>query len=219
MHEQIAVVYEIHAPLFDDKADVRLQFGGVEKLLPQEGDDRPFLLCQRSLRIKRAVRHIEFGMRRDHRVFQLQLDHRDRLVQLCQTVVAVKGNVRIISVVDAEGLAGVVRVSLRRVRAERAEIDAVAALENLKIAVRAVDADDIRDARGVSARGADPQEIVVSPLNIQRMIAHQPVDDDVRAVAAVEDIPHDVQMIDRKALNQLAHGDDEGIRIVQLDDG
>ena len=158
-------------------------------------------------------------MRRDHRVFQLQLDHRDRLVQLCQTVVAVKGNVRIISVVDAEGLAGVVRVSLRRVRAERAEIDAVAALENLKIAVRAVDADDIRDARGVSARGADPQEIVVSPLNIQRMIAHQPVDDDVRAVAAVEDIPHDVQMIDRKALNQLAHGDDEGIRIVQLDDG
>ena len=51
------------------------------------------------------------------------------------------------------------------------------------------------------------------------MIAHQPVDDDVRAVAAVEDIPHDVQMIDRKALNQLAHGDDEGIRIVQLDDG
>ena len=191
----------------------------MEKLLPQEGDDRPFLLCQRSLRIKRAVRHIEFGMRRDHRVFQLQLDHRDRLVQLCQTVVAVKGNVRIISVVDAEGLAGVVRVSLRRVRAERAEIDAVAALENLKIAVRAVDADDIRDARGVSARGADPQEIVVSPLNIQRMIAHQPVDDDVRAVAAVEDIPHDVQMIDRKALNQLAHGDDEGIRIVQLDDG
>ena len=61
--------------------------------------------------------------------------------------------------------------------------------------------------------------IVVAPLDIDRVVVHQHVHDDVCAWAAVEDIADDVQVVDDQPLDQIAHGDDEFLGAVGFDDG
>ena len=51
------------------------------------------------------------------------------------------------------------------------------------------------------------------------MVIHQQIHDDIRTRAAVEDIPHDMQVIDDQTLDQVAHRDDELLCAVGLDDG
>ena len=52
-------------------------------------------------------------------------------------------------------------------------------------------------------RRAHPKHIVIAPLDINRMIGHHLVHDDMRPRTSVIDITHDMKMIDRQALNQL----------------
>ena len=50
------------------------------------------------------------------------------------------------------------------------------------------------------------------------MVAHQQVEDDVRPGAAVEQVAHDVELVHRQPLDQLAEADDELIGAAILDD-
>ncbi len=60
---------------------------------------------------------------------------------------------------------------------------------------------------------------MVAPLDINGVIAHQLVHDDMRPRTAVENIPHDVQVIYGQALDQLAERHNKLLRPADTDDG
>ena len=51
------------------------------------------------------------------------------------------------------------------------------------------------------------------------MVVHQHVQDGVRPLAAVKDVPHDVQMVHRQPLNQAGQGNDEVVSLLELEQG
>ena len=69
----------------------------------------------------------------------------------------------------------------------------------------------------MTERSSHPQDIVVAPLDIDIVILGQGIHDLVGAVAAVKNIPDDVQLIDDRMLNKLRDGDDKGIGAADLD--
>ena len=51
------------------------------------------------------------------------------------------------------------------------------------------------------------------------MMLHQHVQDGVRPLAAVKDVPHDVQVIHRQPLNQAGQSNDEVVALLELEQG
>ena len=83
-----------------------------------------------------------------------------------------------------------------------AQRDAVVVLENLVVVIAQVVAQHRGDAGGLAGGGAHPQQIVVTPLNVERMIGEQAVHNLGRAAAAVEDVAHQMQVVDGEALDE-----------------
>ena len=103
-----------------------------------------------------SVFHLEFGIFSDDLVFELELDYRDCLVNSLPVHVAV--------IFHAE-------------RHERSEVDSVSFLENVKIVVSRAETHNVRDALLASCSRAHPDNIVVSPLNIDGMVVQKCVED------------------------------------------
>ena len=59
---------------------------------------------------------------------------------------------------------------------------------------------------------------MVAPLNIHRMVGHQSVHDGSCSRTSVKNIPHDMQMIHNKTLNQIAHSHNEFLSTINADD-
>lgn len=68
----------------------------------------------------------------------------------------------------------------------------VAHLQNIQVSVAGTDTDDIGNAARLACGSAHPQNIVVAPLDVHGVVAHELVHDLVRARASVEDISHDM---------------------------
>ena len=110
-------------------------------------------------------------------------------------------------------------VGLLREQHEIAHAYAVPVLKDLVIPVLDVVVDAVEDAARVAARRSHPEDVVISPLDIQIvLVIHQKVHDPVRVLAAVKDIPENVELVDRKPLGQSTERDNELVRAVGIDD-
>ncbi len=175
--------------------------------------DRDHLLVIVNLVEQQAVIHVKLWPPHDELPLQLELDHGDRLVHaLFQHNINLADLVSVM--VDREELAVVIRVGAHRQIRQRNQIDAVIILQRVEIAVLRADADHIGDARRVAGGRTHPQDIVIAPLDVHRVIIHQAVHDGGRSRSSVKDVAHDVQVIDDQPLNQLAQGDDKIFRPV-----
>ena len=164
----------------------------------------------------RAVIHAVFRIARDDLPLQLEQDDRHRLVHLGdQLRIVVR---RVADVARQKARAGIVGVRLHGKREQRRKRDAVAVLERVDVAVLQGIDDRRRDHRAAARRGAHPQHIVVAPLHVDVVIVQKPVQDDVRAGSAVEDVADDVQAVDDEPLDEVRKRDDQGIRLLGLDD-
>lgn len=67
----------------------------------------------------------------------------------------------------------------------------------------------VGDAGKVSGCRAHPKDVVIAPLNVQRMVPHQGIDDFIGMGPAVIDITDDVQVVDGQTLNEGCQGIDE----------
>ena len=85
---------------------------------------------------------------------------------------------------------------------EFAQGDAVVVLENLIVVVAQVVAQHRGDAGGLAGCGAHPQQVVVAPLDIERMIGEQTVHNLGRAATAVKNVADQVQVVDGEALDK-----------------
>ena len=74
-------------------------------------------------------------------------------------------------------------------------------------------------ARLAAGRRAHPFHVVVAPLDIHRVVAHQLVQDHIRPRAAIEDIAHNVQTKHGHTLDELRERKNKIIRAADVHDG
>ena len=167
-----------------------------------------------------AVLHLPFGAAQDHLGFELELYDGDGLVHLrdeAACLLVVRGVVLVEA--RAEEVAGVAGVGLHGEGGQGHEVDAVAVLEGLHVAVAQRETQDVGDAAVVAGSGTHPQGVVVAPLDVEAMVLAEAVHDDVGAGAAVEDVAEDVELIDGELLDDGGEGGDEGVGAAGLHDG
>ena len=131
---------------------------------------------------QQAVGHVELGVALDNLALELKEQHVDGLDQ------------------RGDGLAG--GVGGVGEGDELAQRDTIVVLEDLVVVVAQVVAQHRGDTGGLAGSGAHPQQIVVAPLNVERMVGEQAVHNLGSAAATVEDIAHQVQVVDGQALDE-----------------
>ena len=92
---------------------------------------------------------------------------------------------------------------------QMAQVDAVAVLQHSVVMISQRGLEHRADADGAARSGTHPYHIVVAPLDIHIVVAHEQIQNDVRAWAAVEQVAHDVQLVHCQMLDQLAQPHDE----------
>ena len=160
-----------------------------------------------------ALLHLKIGVAGNHLRFEFQHQHRDRLVH--------PGDAREVRRADV----GRVRVGVRhpagqvtlgvvflRVMLQTAQRNAVAALQRIHIVVRQRRFQHRQDAQRAARRRAHPHHIVISPLEVHIVVLVQAFKNHIRTWAAVEQVAHNVQPVNRQTLHHLAQGDDVLIR-------
>ena len=170
---------------------------------------------------QQPVLHAEAGVAQDLLPLQLEQDHGDGLVHLGHQTLVSFSVVFFVVAGELDLEPGDVASLVYRVgkHTQRAQGDAVAGFDNIQIVV----AQGVEQHRGYQCAGAGgsahPQNVVVAPLDIHVVIVQQGVHDDVGAGAAVIDITHQMQVIHRQTLDQLAQLDQEVGGAADIDDG
>ena len=155
-------------------------------------------------------------MSADRFPFQLKLQDRDGFVHP-HIQFQIPGIV-IVIILDGKDTAIRLCIRLQGKGRQRYQIDTVAFLQRIQIAVACGIADHGRDTGHIPRSGAHPDHIVIAPLDIQRMVMHQRIHDDMRSLPAIIDIADDMQMIHDHSLDQFAQFDDKLRRASDIDD-
>ena len=98
------------------------------------------------------------------------------------------------------------------------QVDAVAVLEHGMVVVGQCRFKHGADADGTSGGGTHPDHVMVAPLDIHMVVAHELVQYDIRPGAAVKQVPHDVQLVHSQPLDELTQPDDEPVSAAIFDD-
>ena len=98
------------------------------------------------------------------------------------------------------------------------QVDAVAVLQHPVVVVGKRSFKYGADADGTAGGSTHPHHVMVAPLDIHVMVAHQQIQNNVRAGAAVKQVAHDMQLIHRQMLDQLAQPHDKAVGAAILDD-
>ena len=168
---------------------------------------------------EKAVGHMVFGVIPQDLSLQFELDDRNSLMYLGGQLVVFPALLQLgfpFAVAGHKQRAGVVTVGFQRKLRQRAQIDAVAVLQRIKVIVADAVAQHIGNGGPLPQRRGHPQDIVVAPLDIHIAVLGQRVHDLVGAVAAVKDVTDDVQLINDGVLDQLRNGNDEGVCAADL---
>ena len=140
-------------------------------------------------------------MSADRLTFDLKLDHRNRLVHP-----KIRLHLRLIRPLRSfqrKTGAGIVFVHAKRKCRKRKKIDPIPVFQNIQIPITCTDPDHIGNTGLLPCCRSHPENIMVSPLDINRMIVKQPVHDQMRTRSPVINIPDNVQMIYHKTLDQI----------------
>ena len=147
---------------------------------------------------EQTVVHLPVGMAEDGLALELEQDHRD-------------------------GLLGGVHAVVRRVGAVGEEVElaqrhAIGALEDAQAVVADVVADHGGEAGRGPRRGTHPHDVVVAPLQVERVVAHEAVEDEVGVRTAVEDVADEVHVVHGETLDELGERADEVVCRAGVDD-
>ena len=105
--------------------------------------------------------------------------------------------------------AGVIPVHVQGKCGQGQQVDPIPLLQDIQVAVSCADTDHIGNTPLLARSGAHPEHIMVSPLDIQGVVGHQFIHDDMRARPPVIDIPQDVEMVHNQPLDQFAERHNE----------
>ena len=94
------------------------------------------------------------------------------------------------------------------------QVYAVCVFQHIKVVILETVLYRHRNAGGAARRGAHPQHIMISPLNIHAVMLHKVIQYNIRVGTPVENVANDMQCIHRHALYEGAKCDYECIRNV-----
>ena len=113
--------------------------------------------------------------------------------------------------------AGIVAVLLHGKERERADVQTVAVLEHIKVAVFERIAQRVCNARGIAHRRAHPENVVVAPDKVHAVHFHEIVHHHLRGGSAVEHVADDVQLVDGQPGDEIGKRHDEPVGNAGLD--
>ena len=113
-------------------------------------------------------------------------------------------HIRISMVLNLEQFTLIIRINLQGKIGQRHQINAVIILQCRQISISGTNSNHIGNTGRLSGSGSHPEQIMIPPLNIHRMVIHQMIHDFHSTRASVINIAHNMQMIDNQTLNQLA---------------
>ena len=156
--------------------------------------------------------HLEVRVAVDHLTFQLEHQDADGLVHHSTAVQHPFG-------VGAAGRVGmghpdaqvVLAVKLLGHALQMAQIDAIAVFQHSVIMIGQRGLEHRADADGAACGSSHPHHIMVAPLDIHIVVAHEQVQNDVRARAAIKQVAHDMQLVHGQMLDQFAQPHDEAV--------
>eukprot|EP00906_Rhabdomonas_costata_P005122 RCo007680 len=155
----------------------------------------------------------------NHLSLELGLNNRNSLVHLPDELPLLRGEGLIRGRLGDKVLARVRLVGLLGKGDQGQHADSVALLEGLHVGVPQRHPDVVRNAHVRASRGTHPNDVVVSPLNIHRVVLAQGIQDDLCAWASVPNVPNDVQLGHGQALAQVGHGADKVFGLTHADNG
>ena len=165
------------------------------------------------------VIHLILRMALNHGALHLKLNHGNGLVHLgSQPRIHRIVNV-LVQNLGHEPRAGVFLVYLGRKHGERPQIDAVTVLQHIEAVVADGNAQHIADTGQIPCGRPHPRDVMIPPLYVHIVEAHELIHDNVRPGAPVIDVAYDVQVVNGQVLNQMAQGNDELVRRVIFNDG
>ena len=150
---------------------------------------------------QRPVLHMKSLLPLDNLSLHLELDHGDCLMDP-QVHLHLRLADGIVLPFQGKAGTGIRLIDTHGKRRQRQEIDAVPVLQNIQIPIARADPDGVGNTAPLPRRGAHPQHIMVPPLDIQGMVVHQLVHDDMRPRSPVIDISHNMKVIHDQALDQ-----------------
>ena len=112
----------------------------------------------------------------------------------------------------------VLAVELLRHTLQVPQVDAVAVLQHPMVVVSKRGFKYGADADRTAGGSTHPYYVMVAPLDIHVMVAHQQIQNNVRAGAAVKQVAHDMQLIHRQMLDELTQAHDKAVGAAVLDD-
>ncbi len=158
---------------------------------------------------QQTVFHPVMGSPLDQLALQLELDHGDGFLHLRHQADFLPGKGAVFRHFRNERFTGVLPVRFDSERRQRQQADAVAVFQRLHVAVTQASPDDIGDA-GVAAGGrSHPQNVMISPLDVDLPMFHQRIQNLVRSRSPVINVTDHVQPGNRQTLDQFRHVDNK----------
>ena len=169
---------------------------------------------------EQAILHVKVGTALDGGSLELELDDADGLVHLGHELgractLGILGT----AVLGQEALAGVIGIGVHGKGGQGQQVDAVSVLEHAMVAIAQGNAQHIGNAAIVARCSTHPQDVVVTPLDVEIVEVAQDIHNFVGAGATVIDVAQEVQHVDGQLLDEVAHGNDEIINAMRRNDG
>ena len=137
----------------------------------------------------------------DNLPFYLKLDNRNRLMHLHVQHCFAGIIVRII--LQFKAATWIIPICVQCKCSKRQEVNSIAILQNLQICISCTDADNICNTALLSCCRPHPEHVMISPLDIHRMITHQLVHNNMWSRPTIINISYNMQMIYSKSLDQF----------------
>ena len=103
---------------------------------------------------------------------------------------------------QSEADTGVVLIRIKRETSQRQNIDSVGIFENRKVSVTRAVSHDMSNTAALTERSAHPHDVMIAPLNINRMVIDKGLHDRIRMRAAIVNIANNMQSLNGQTLNQ-----------------
>ena len=115
-------------------------------------------------------------------------------------------------------LTRIIFIRIHRKGCKRHHIDSVSVLDQIQITIPYTGPDHRCDTCKLSGCSTHPDHIVVSPLNVKRMVLLQTIHDQIRRRSTVIHITQNMQVIDNQSLDQFRQCDNKIIRLSKFND-
>ena len=148
---------------------------------------------------------------------QLKLDHGNGLMHLAPQLLLQR--MIIGNAFDSKHRTRVVFICFHGIGCQRKHVDPIAVLQNIQVSIADAVSYNCGNAGSLSHCRPHPHNIMISPLDIKRVVFHQPVHNKMRSRTSVKNISQNVKMIHNQTLDQLCQSNDKVFCSANLYDG